>query len=120
MLRNFLGNLGSGIIRLLVAVGILAAAYFFILRPVLDTGKQFSDDLNRNIEKSFKGFGNNGAGIEDVNKTLREVDRQVQKEIKRSFHVAKAHGVASPKKLVKCIQRADGNVHTIQRCTVKF
>jgi hypothetical protein len=124
MLRNFLGNLSSGVIRLLVTVGILAAAYLFILRPVLDSGEKISHDLNKSIERSvetsFKGFGNNGAGIEDVNKTLREVNKQVQTEITRSFHVAKAHGVLDPKKLVKCIQRAEGNVHKIQRCTVKF
>jgi hypothetical protein len=120
ILRNFLGNLSSGVIRLLVTVGILAAAYFFILRPVLDTGKQFSHDLNRNIERSFNGYGTNGAGIEDVNKTLKEVNRQVQRQIRQSFHVAKTHGVTNPKKLVKCIDRAAGDVHKIQRCTVKF
>jgi predicted PurR-regulated permease PerM len=120
MLRNFLGNLSSGVIRLLVTVGILVAVYFLIVRPALDTTKQISKEANQSFEKSFKGFGNNGAGIEDVNKTLREVNKQVQRQIQQSFHVAKAHGVLDPKKLVKCIQRADGNVHKIQRCTVKF
>jgi hypothetical protein len=124
ILRNLLGNLGSGVIRLLVAVGILAAAYFFVLRPVLDTGKKITHEFNKgietNVERSFKGYGRNGAGIEDVSKTLRKVDREVREEIKRSFHVAKSHGVLNPKKLVRCIQRAEGNAHKIQRCTVKF
>ncbi len=120
MLRNFLGNLGSGVIRLAVTVGILAAVAIFIVRPALDTTKQISKEANESFEKSFHGVGNNGAGLEDVAKEVREVNKTVQREIKRSFHVAKAHGVVNPTKLVKCIQRAEGNVHRIQRCTVKF
>ena len=46
ILRNLFGNVASGAIRLLVAVGILAAAYFFIVRPVLDTTENVSDTFN--------------------------------------------------------------------------
>jgi hypothetical protein len=121
ILRNLLGNLGSGLIRLLVTVGILAAVGYFLVRPALETTERISKEANDSIQKSFNhGFGKNGAGIEDVDKTLRDVNRRVQKEIKRSFHVVESHGVVSPRKLVKCIQRADGNVHKIQHCTVKF
>ncbi len=116
MLRNFLGNLSSGVIRLLVAVGI------FIVRPALDATKQISRESNETFQRSFnQGFGKNGAGLEDVNKTLRKVNETVEREIKKSMRFAEKHtSVASPKKLVHCIQRADGNVHKIQRCTVKF
>jgi hypothetical protein len=120
ILRNFLGNLGSGIIRLLVTVGILVAVYFLIVRPALDTTSKISKEANETFQQSFNGFGKNGAGLEDVNKTLKEVNKQVQRQIRQSFHVAKVHGVANPKHLVKCIERAEGNVHKIQRCTVKF
>jgi hypothetical protein len=120
MLRNFLGNLGSGVIRLAVTVGILAAVYFLIIRPALDTTEKISKEANDSIQKSFHGYGSNGAGLEDVNKTLQDVNKTVEREIKRSFHVVEAHGVLNPKKLVRCIQRAEGNVHKIQRCTVRF
>jgi hypothetical protein len=121
MLRNFLGNLGSGVIRLLVTVGILVAVYFLIVRPVLDTTEKVGKEANDTIQRSFnQGFGKNGAGVEDVTKTLHAVPGQVRTEIKRSFHIVESHGVLNPKKLVKCIQRAEGDVHKIQRCTVKF
>jgi hypothetical protein len=120
-LRNFLGNLSSGVIRLLVTVGILAAVYFFLLRPILDKAGEIGKEANESVQKSVSnGFGGNGAGIEDVGKEIREVSKRVRREIRRSFHVAEAHGVANPKKLVKCIQHAEGNAHKIQRCTVKF
>ncbi|HEY2715387.1 MAG TPA: hypothetical protein VGI73_04125 [Solirubrobacterales bacterium] len=122
MLRNFLGNLSSGVIRLLVTVGVLAAVYFLLLRPILDKTGEITKETNQTIQKSFnQSFGKNGAGLEDVDKTLREVNRTVEREIKKSFHFAEKHGgPANPRKLVKCIQRAEGDVHKIQRCTVKF
>jgi hypothetical protein len=121
ILRNFLGNLGSGVIRLLVTVGILVAIYFLLVRPILDKTGDITRETNQTIQKSFnQGFGKNGAGVEDVSKTIREVNKRVQREIKKSFHVVESHGVLNPKKLVKCIQRAEGNVHKIQRCTVRF
>ena len=46
ILRNLFGNLTSGIIRLAVTVGILAAVYFFIVRPVLDTTENVSNEIN--------------------------------------------------------------------------
>jgi hypothetical protein len=51
-LTNLFGNLTSGIIRLAVTVGILAAVYFFIVRPVLDTTNHAVDSANEQIEKS--------------------------------------------------------------------
>jgi hypothetical protein len=85
------------VIRLLVAVGILAAAYFFIVKPVLHTTDH---------------------AIDSANKTLESVDHTVQHQIHSAFDSAKKHG--SPRRLVHCIQRAEGDVHKIRRCTLKF
>jgi hypothetical protein len=114
-LRNLFGNLTSGIIRLLVTVGIIAAIGYFLVKPALDTTNKAIDSANRSFEQ---GFGTNGVDITDINGTIRKVNRQVQREIRKSFKVAKKDG--NPKRLVKCIQRAKGDVARIQRCTVKF
>jgi hypothetical protein len=113
ILRNLFGNLTSGIIRLLVTVGILAAAYFFIVKPVLKTTDKAIDSANQSFEKSF---GENGLG--GLQKTFEDVNVQVERQIKKSFHVAKQDG--NPKRLIRCVQKAHGDVHRIQRCTVKF
>jgi hypothetical protein len=115
ILRNLLGALTSGVIRLLVAVGILAAAYFFILKPVLKTTSDTFKEANKSFEKSF---GANGAGLDDIGKTIQDADKQVQAQITRSLDLAKKNG--SPKRLIRCVQHAEGNVHKIRRCTVKF
>ncbi len=115
ILRNLFGNLTSGIIRLLVAVGIIAAVGFFLVRPALDTANKSIDSFNKRFEKSFK---QPGADLTHIDKTLRSVNRQVEIEIRKSFKAAKHEG--NPSRLIKCIQRAHGDVEKIQRCTVKF
>jgi hypothetical protein len=115
ILRNLFGSLTSGIIRLLVTVGIIAAIGYFLVKPALDTANKGIDSYNKTFEKSF---GPNGADLNDIGKTIDSVDHQVQIQIERSFHTAKKHG--NPNKLVHCVQRANGNVNRIKRCTVKF
>ncbi len=115
ILRNIFGTLTSGVIRLLVSVGILAAAYFFIVKPVLNTTGDAIDNANKSFEKSF---GTQGTDLTDISGTIEDVNRKIQREIRRSFHTAKKDG--NPKRLVKCIERAHGDGHRIQRCTVKF
>jgi predicted PurR-regulated permease PerM len=115
ILRNLFGSLTSGVIRLLVAVGILAAAYFFIVKPVLKTTDNVIDSANKTFEKSF---GTHGTDLTDISKTIDQVNRKVQIEIRRSFHTAKKEG--NPKRLVRCIKHSHGDVQKIQHCTVKF
>jgi hypothetical protein len=115
ILRNLFGSLTSGIIRLLVTVGILAAAYFFIVKPVLKTTDNAIDNANKSFEKSF---GTHGTDLTDISGTIDQVNRRIKREIRHSFHTAKREG--NPQRLVKCVQRAHGDVQRIQRCTVKF
>lgn len=115
ILRNLFGSLSSGIIRLAVTVGILAAVYFFLVKPVLQTTNKAIDSANKSFEQSF---GPDGANVTDVTKTLEEVDKQVQRQVHRAFDTAPSNGDA--KKLVRCIQRAGGDVGRIERCAKKY
>ena len=118
-LSNFFGNLSSGVIRLAVTVGILAAVYFFIVKPILHTTENTVESTNRQIEHSFNQASVDTKSIEaSVNKQIEDVNKQVQAEVHRSFHVAKVHG--NPEKLLHCIQRANGNVHRIERCSKRY
>ena len=113
ILRNLFGNLTAGIIRLLVTVGILAAVYVFVVKPALDTTKEISHEANQSFEKSFQN-----SGLNDISGTIEDVNRQVQIEIRKSFHASKQQGDAD--KLIRCIQRAHHNVNRIQRCSERF
>jgi hypothetical protein len=115
ILRNLFGSLTSGIIRLAVTVGILAAVYFFLVKPVLQTTNKAIDSANKSYEQSF---GSEGANITDVNKTLEEVNKQVQRQVHKAFDTAPSQGDAN--KLVRCVQRSNGNAKRIERCAKKY
>src|SRR4051794_11992115 len=53
-LRDLFGNFASGIIRLAVTVGVLAAAYLFIVKPILHTTEHVTDSVNDSINKSVE------------------------------------------------------------------
>jgi hypothetical protein len=113
VLRNLFGNATAGIIRLLVTVGILAAVYFFIVKPTLSTTEKISHEVNVNVQKGF-----DQTNLGDVSKTIEDVNRRVQREIKKSFRHSQQHG--HPNKLIHCIQRAHQDVNKIQHCTAKY
>jgi hypothetical protein len=113
ILRNLFGSVTSGIVRLLVTVGILAAAYFFIVKPILDTTESISSQTNSTIQKSFEA---SGAGNIEV--TLENVNRQVERQLQQSLHASRRKGNAQ--KLVRCLQRAEQDINRVKRCTRRF
>ncbi len=102
LLRNLFGNVTSGIIRLAVTAGILFLVYLFILKPVLDTTTEVV----------------HSTGLDQIGKSLEGMSTEIKREVHRSFEVTGPGG--QRKKLVHCIQRAEGNVHRIERCTRRF
>ncbi len=113
ILRNLFGNVSAGIIRLLVTVGILAAVYFFVVKPTLDAGTEIGREFNDNVRMGFEQ-----TDMGSINKTIGDVNRQVQREIRKSLRASKHPGDAD--KLIRCIKRANGNVNRIQRCSERF
>jgi uncharacterized membrane protein YhiD involved in acid resistance len=121
-LQQIFGSLTSGIVRLGVAVGILAAVYFFIVKPVLHTTEKTVESTNQSFEKSFESSTIDTKAIEEkINKSIEEVNGQVQVQVEHSFHTAQIHGGDKrTEKLLHCVQRANGNVHRIERCSKEF
>src|SRR6476620_7095245 len=97
-LRDLFGSFTSGIIRLAVAVGVLAAAYFFIVKPVLHTTEHVSDSVNSSIENANDSFKSSFGPHSDTARAIRRANKQVQREIRRSFHTSASQG-GSPQKL---------------------
>jgi flagellar biosynthesis/type III secretory pathway M-ring protein FliF/YscJ len=106
LLRNLFGNVTLGIIRLAVAAGVLFLCYLFIVKPVLKTTSEVTD-------KAFKS-----SGLDEISKTIQDVNVQVRRQIHHSFEVTKKHG--HPQKLIGCIKHANGDVKRIERCTRRF
>jgi hypothetical protein len=116
-LRDLFGSFTFGIVRLLVAVGILAAAYFFIVKPVLHTTEHVSDSVNHSIDRSLEeSFGPHS----QTAKALRRANRQVRIQITHAVHRAHHSAGGDPIKLLHCVEAAHGDVNKMQRCTARY
>ena len=118
ILRNLFGNLSSGLIRLAVTVGILAAVYLFIVRPVLDTTNNAIDSANQSFQQSF---GNGQGSINrQIQRSINQANRQVQHAVNRSLRQTRRAGGHNPQQLLRCVQRAHQNVEKLQACSQKY
>ena len=124
--RSLFGMLTSSVLRLAVAVGILAAAYLFIVRPVLDTTNKaiesangFNQSLNQSVNQSIQRTDASGATARQVRRSIRRVNRRVRVQLKVSLHQT-APSQRRQLQLLHCVQHAHGNVHRMQRCTRRF
>ncbi len=100
------GTVINPIIKIVTTVAILAAAYVFIVKPVLDT----TDNV---VNQSFGAFGESFQGFDDL-------PGQVQSEIDQAFGDSNGS-----QRLQGCIKRAiDGggspNTQRINRCIERF
>jgi hypothetical protein len=102
LLRNLFGNVTSGIIRLAVTAGVLFLCYLFIVKPVLKT-----------TDEAFKS-----TGLDQIGKSLEGMSTQIKREVRRSLEVTKPG--TRRQRLAHCVQRADGNVKHVERCTRRF
>jgi predicted PurR-regulated permease PerM len=125
-LKSVAGMFTSSLLRLAVAVGVLAAAYFFIVRPILDTTDKaldtasgFNQTLNTNIQQSVQQSNVNPDVGRQIQRQIKRVNRQVQRQLNRNLNQA-GTSQRRQRHLLHCVQRANGNVKRIQRCTRRF
>jgi hypothetical protein len=101
---------------LLVTVGVLAAVYFLIVAPILDTT---NDTIDRAFDAS-SGFQESineslqDAGIDEIPNfdnqgTNEALDQAIQNAPDKKT-----------KRLLQCIQRADGDVSAISTCQQRY
>lgn len=102
------GTFINPLLKILTTVAILAAVYFFIVKPVLETTESTIDRSFDSIE-GFEGFGPN------VQQSIRQAERlREQQAASSNAQIEEAN------KLLECITGAQGNVTVIQRCNQRF
>ncbi len=101
---DFLGNIGLRLVGLLVTVGILAAIYFFAIKPATDTANN---------------------AIDSFSQPLKQAEQQVADAQQQLQQNAKASGgsqseLSQLNRLQKCVKHAHQDVNQLQRCTERF
>jgi hypothetical protein len=98
------GTVINPIVKIVTVVAILAAAYVFIVKPILDTAES-------TIDRSFEAFDD--AGINDL-------PGRIQANVNRALEVSDGS-----ERLQSCIQRAIGDAgapdtQRVNRCVERF
>jgi hypothetical protein len=116
----------SSVLRLAVGVGVLAAAYLFIVKPVLDTTDKaletaggFNQTLNANIQQSVQQSNVNPNVGRQIRRSIRRANHQIQRQLNRDLNRT-ASNRRRQRHLLRCVQHANGNVSRIQRCARRF
>jgi len=90
---------------MLCTVGVLAASYFFIVKPTLDTTSNAIDSVS--------------GPLREVNEQVKEAQTQAQQQANGQGDSGKAAQI-NLQGLQRCVQRAGQDVNALQRCTSRF
>jgi hypothetical protein len=95
-------TLARSLIRLIVTVGIIAAIYFFLVRPILDT-------TNNTIDRAFDSVG----GVES------SIDNAFDDAGINPPNLTGA-GKTDAERVLVCVQRVQPDTTKMQRCAERF
>jgi predicted PurR-regulated permease PerM len=102
---DFLGNIGSRLVGLLVTVGILAAVYFFVIRPATDTANNAIDSFSEPLKQAEQ--------------QAAAAQQQLQQDAKNGGPGTQSD-LNQLDRLQRCVQKAHQNVNRLQRCAERF
>jgi hypothetical protein len=102
------GTFINPLLKVVTTVAILAAVYFLIVRPVLDT-----------TENAFETASPAFESLNDVSGQVRRSFRQARR-IQAHQQASSTAQVDEANKLLDCITDAAGDVDKIERCNAKF
>jgi hypothetical protein len=95
------------LLKVVTTVAILAAVYFLILRPILDTT---NDTIDRAFEES-------AAIQKSVEQDVRRAQKQAQQQGVESFEIeAQGTSLKEAGRLLHCVRQAGDDVAKIQAC----
>lgn len=103
------GTLITGLVRILVVVATLAAVYYFLVRPVLDTTEKVSSGISGNIQQSL----NQADSLFNQTDVSQGMQMQITRDI-RNVPPNKAQ------RLGKCINRKPGDIAHLKRCASRL
>jgi len=103
------GTFINPLLKIVTTVAVLAAMYFFILKPILDTTE---DTINR-------AFDTAAPAIQEAERASRQARRQLRNAgapASQAPNVTPNTSINDAQKILRCVERAHGDVAKLQRC----
>ncbi len=99
------GTLITGLVRVLVVVGTLAAVSFFVIKPILETTENVSSGINDNIQRS----------LDEANKAFDQANVPPRTQTQITNQIQNVPTGKLPR-LTDCINRNPSSIQHIERC----
>ena len=116
------GTIINPITKVITTVAILAAVYFFILKPALESTERISSsvtessqDIQRDVQQSIQdslNLSNQAAGNQ-----VKDAVKDAQQALNEAGINNGTPGAETGTALLDCINAANGNIEAIQACT---
>lgn len=121
------GTFISPLIKVATTVAILAAIYFFFVKPALDTTENISNQaFNQALGSDAQNLEDDLAGTtpqereKRIKKALREAEKRSDSSFQQSIEVTgSGASLESASKLLDCIGKAAGDIDKITACSEK-
>jgi predicted PurR-regulated permease PerM len=102
---DYLGNISLRLMGLLVTVGVLAAVYFFVIKPATDTANNAISSFSKPIQQAEQ--------------EAARAQQQLQQNVKAGGPGSQSD-LNQLDRLQRCIKHAHRNVQRLQRCTERL
>ena len=108
------GTFVSAIIRLVSTVAILAAVYFFIVKPVLNTTENVTNSISHTVNPALHSAQR---ALRQSGVNPSKIKRQIRVSIDQTTHHVDTSGLSKDaQRVLNCIEHANGDVNKIQNC----
>jgi hypothetical protein len=104
------GTIISPIIKVVTTVAVLAAVYFLIVKPILDTTESVVNDTTRNVGNSVQ------QGAQQASQAQIEAERNSATSYANSLLAGSQPWPEASKAVLNCIKKAGDDVVKLARC----
>jgi hypothetical protein len=100
------GTFLNPLLKVVATVAVLAASYFFIVKPILDTTEGTID----------RAFDESGQIQKSVQQSIKQANQQAQQQNAGVQFEASGLTPKQAEKIQNCVAQAAGDVNALQRC----
>jgi phage-related protein len=110
------GTVINPIVKIVTTIAILAAVYFFIVKPTLDT----TENITNSVTESVNDATDEAFDSIPETPSTKKIQRQVRKNIEAAQSGSGSAASTQVEKLGECMQDAVGDVAAVEACAKKY
>jgi F0F1-type ATP synthase membrane subunit b/b' len=104
------GTFLNPLLKVVTTIAILAAVYFFLVRPILDTTEDISGGVLNSVNKGLSQAAK-------AQRQARQAEKQAQQQGAQSFEIqASGLSLKQAQRIQQCVHSAGQDVDALQAC----